>query len=103
MSLSPDDVLKAARLARLALDADEVGEVAARLNRVLDLFEQMRSVDTEGIEPMAHALEGSEAGFAAARQRLRPDAVVAHDSREALQAVAPAVDAGLYLVPRVLE
>jgi aspartyl-tRNA(Asn)/glutamyl-tRNA(Gln) amidotransferase subunit C len=103
MSLSPDDVLKAARLARIALEPQELAEAAERLSRVLELFEEMRAVDTDGIEPMSHALEGQGAGAAEARQRLRPDAVTAQDARDAFQAVAPAVEAGLYLVPKVLE
>ena len=103
MSLSPDDVLKAARLARLALDPQEVAEVAERLSRVLALFEEMRAVDTDGIEPMSHALEGQQGGQLAARQRLRADAVTAPNSRGAFQAIAPAVEGGLYLVPKVLE
>ena len=103
MSLSPDDVLKAARLARIALDSRELAEAAEQLSRVLELFEEMRAVDTEGIEPMSHALEGQRGGAPEARQRLRPDVVTAPDSREAFQAIAPAVEGGLYLVPKVLE
>ena len=102
MSLTPDDVLKAARLARLALGDDEVAAVVPRLNDVMALFEVMREVDTEGVEPMAHALEGRGDGTEA-RQRMRPDEVTETDRRSDYQAGAPAVEDGLYLVPRVVE
>lgn len=95
MSLSHDDVRRLARLARIAIRPEESAAVVERLNRVLALIDQMRAVDTSGIEPMAHALD--------IVQRLRPDVVAELDQRELYQAVAPAVDAGLYLVPKVLE
>ena len=95
MSLSNDQIQRLARLARIAIRPDESAEVAARLNRVLALVDEMRAVDTRGIEPMAHALD--------VVQRLRPDEVTERDRRQEYQAVAPAVEAGLYLVPRVLE
>jgi aspartyl-tRNA(Asn)/glutamyl-tRNA(Gln) amidotransferase subunit C len=95
MSLSHDDVRRLARLARIAIGSEESAAVVERLNRVLALIDQMRAVDTSGIEPMAHALD--------LVQRLRPDAVAEPDQRELYQAVAPALDAGLYLVPKVLE
>jgi aspartyl-tRNA(Asn)/glutamyl-tRNA(Gln) amidotransferase subunit C len=95
MSLSDDQIRRLARLARIALEGDEVAEVAGRLNRILGLVEEMQAVDTAGIEPMAHALE--------LVQRLRPDEVTEPDRREPYQSVAPAVEGGLYLVPRVIE
>jgi len=95
MSLSDDQVRRIARLARIAVGAEESAAVIRRLNRVLQLVDQMRAVDTSGIEPMAHPLE--------AAQRLRPDEVTEKDEREAIQQAAPAVHAGLYLVPKVIE
>ena len=95
MSLSDDQVRRIARLARLELAPQEVAPVAERLNRVLGLIEQMRAVDTAGIEPMAHPLDAS--------QRLRPDEVTEQDQREAYQSVAPQKQDGLYLVPKVIE
>ena len=95
MSLSNDQVLRAARLARIALAPGEVESVAVQLNRVLGLIDQMRAVDVSGIEPMAHALDVA--------QRLRPDEVTETDRREQFQAVAPAVENALYLVPKVIE
>jgi aspartyl-tRNA(Asn)/glutamyl-tRNA(Gln) amidotransferase subunit C len=73
----------------------ELPALTARFNGILDLFEQLRDVDTDGVEPMANPLD--------ATQPLRADAVTETDRREALQAVAPAVENGLYLVPRVVE
>ena len=70
-----------------------------QLNRVLGLVDQMRAVDTTGIEPMSHAVGGEDP----AGQRLRADAVTETDRRAAYQAAAPAVEEGLYLVPRVIE
>jgi aspartyl-tRNA(Asn)/glutamyl-tRNA(Gln) amidotransferase subunit C len=95
MSLSDDQIRRLARLARIAIGPEETAEVARRLNRVLSLVEQMRAVDTAGIEPMSHALD--------LVQRLRPDEVTEGDRRQDYQAVAPAVEAGLYLVPKVIE
>jgi aspartyl-tRNA(Asn)/glutamyl-tRNA(Gln) amidotransferase subunit C len=99
MSLSPDDVARIARLARIGIAPGESPEVLARLNAVLALVEEMRAVDTAGIEPMAHALD---AHFAQG-QRLRPDEPSEPDRRSDYQSVAPAVEEGLYLVPKVIE
>jgi len=74
---------------------DESVAVGERLNRVLAMLEQLKAVDTEGIEPMSHALD--------VVQPLRPDAVTEGDQRVLLQAGAPAVADGLYLVPKVIE
>ena len=95
MSLSPDQIRLIARLARIEVRADESGAVGERLNRVLAMLEQLTAVDTAGIEPMSHALD--------VVQPLRADAVTEGDQRDLLQAGAPAVEGGLYLVPRVME
>ena len=99
MSLSDDQVRHLARLARIAIRPDESAAVVERLNRVLGLIDELRRVDTSGIEPMAHAL-GSHLSLA---QRLRPDAVTEPGQRDLYQSVAPAVEGGLYLVPKVIE
>ena len=99
MSLSDDQVRRIARLARLDLAPAEVQPVVDRLNRILGLIEQMSALDTAGIEPMAHPLDGA----LPQGQRLRPDQVTAPDQREAYQALAPATQEGLYLVPKVIE
>ncbi|HLS84968.1 MAG TPA: Asp-tRNA(Asn)/Glu-tRNA(Gln) amidotransferase subunit GatC [Burkholderiales bacterium] len=99
MSLSNDQVQRIARLARIALAEGESEALKARLNRVLELIDELRAVDTTGTEPMAHPLEAElHEG-----QRLREDEVTEEDRREAYQALAPAVAGGLYLVPKVID
>ncbi len=102
MSLSDDQVCRLARLARIAIQPEESAVVIDRLNRVLGLVDQMRAVDTAGIEPMAHPLDTQ----LPEGQRLRSDRVteaVTETTRELYQSVAPAVQDGLYLVPKVIE
>ena len=110
MSLTPDDVRRLARLARIAVEPEESHAVLERLNRVLGLVDQIRAVHTQGVEPMAHAVEADLPSQAAHAQRLRPDEVREADRRAAYQAVAPSgpdgrpqVQDGLYLVPKVIE
>lgn len=95
MSLSIADVERIARLARIRVTEDEAAHTQTQLNGIFSLIEEMQGVDTAGIEPMAHAQDLS--------QRLRPDIASEPDRREAYQAVAPQVEAGLYLVPKVIE
>ncbi len=95
MSLRPDEVKKIAHLARLAVDEAAVAGYARELSAILDLVERMNAVDTNGIEPLAHPLEMA--------QRLRPDQVTEPNQRDAFQAHAPLTEAGLYLVPKVIE
>lgn len=95
MSLSPDDVAKIAQLARLAIPPARSEALGAELSRILDLVAQMDAVDTASVTPMAHPLEMA--------QRLREDRVTERDARERLQANAPAVENGLFLVPKVIE
>jgi aspartyl-tRNA(Asn)/glutamyl-tRNA(Gln) amidotransferase subunit C len=95
MSLDADQVRKIAHLARLAIKQSDIAEYALNLSRILELAEQMNAVDTAGVAPLAHPLDAS--------QRLRPDAVTETDRREQFQAIAPQVEAGLYLVPKVIE
>ncbi len=95
MSLDADDVAKIAHLARLEISQDDVPEYARNLSSIFDLVEQMNAVSTEGVEPTAHPLSLA--------QRLRPDEVTETDQRDLFQKNAPQVDAGLYLVPKVIE
>ncbi len=95
MSLDKHEVERIAHLARLEIDPAAVPEYARNLSNILDLVDRLDAADTEGVEPMAHPLE--------ARQRLREDVVTETDQRERFQAIAPQVEDGLYLVPRVIE
>jgi aspartyl-tRNA(Asn)/glutamyl-tRNA(Gln) amidotransferase subunit C len=95
MSLSLDDVSRIARLARIEISPAEATRTRDQLNGILAFVEQLQAVDTAGIEPMAHAVD--------VVQRLRPDTVTEPDRRDAFQAIAPETEAGLYLVPRVIE
>ncbi|HQT00220.1 MAG: aspartyl/glutamyl-tRNA(Asn/Gln) amidotransferase subunit C [Hydrogenophilales bacterium 16-64-46] len=95
MSLSQDDVKRIARLARIEIDDAQAAATQGQLNTIFGLIAAMQAVDTTGVAPMAHAQELS--------QRLRDDVVSETDRRAAFQAVAPAVEDGLYLVPRVIE
>ena len=95
MALERSDVEKIAHLARLALTESEIPQTTATLNNILGLIDAMQAVDTTGIEPLAHPLE--------ATQRLRADTVTEQNQRDAYQAVAPAVENGLFLVPKVIE
>ncbi len=95
MSLTLDQVHRIAQLARIQISSAEAETTLRQLNDIFRLIEQMQSVDTRGVEPMAHARDVS--------QRLRADEVTESDRREAFQAVAPEVEGGLYLVPKVIE
>ncbi|MCG8014751.1 MAG: Asp-tRNA(Asn)/Glu-tRNA(Gln) amidotransferase subunit GatC [Candidatus Thiodiazotropha sp. 'RUGA'] len=95
MSLDRSDVEKIAHLARLALDENQVEGYAAELSNILALVEQLEVADTDNIEPMAHPLHMA--------QRLREDQVTEPDRRDQNQAIAPLVENGLYLVPKVIE
>jgi len=95
MSLSNDQVGHIARLARIALSDAELDATRAKLNGIFELIEQMQAVDTKGVEPMSHPQELAT--------RLRPDLVTEPDHRDAFQKVAPQTEAGLYLVPKVIE
>lgn len=95
MSLDKTQVEKIAHLARLQIDPADVPEYATNLSNILDLVEQMDAVDTEGVDPMAHPTD--------AMQRLREDVVTETDQRDRFQAIAPQVENGLYLVPKVIE
>ncbi len=95
MALDRSDVEKIAHLARLGLNEAEIPQTTSSLNNILGLIDAMQAVDTNGIEPLAHPLE--------ATQRLRADQVTERNQRDAYQQIAPAVESGLYLVPKVIE
>jgi len=95
MSLAEQDIDKLCELARLEIDADEIGDVAKKLSDIVDMVSQLSAVPTDGVEPMAHPLDRP--------QRLRDDVVTETNRRELYQRNAPAVERGLYLVPKVIE
>jgi aspartyl-tRNA(Asn)/glutamyl-tRNA(Gln) amidotransferase subunit C len=100
MALTSQDIARIARLARLELGRDESERMLAQLNGFFDLVEKMRAVDTTGIEPLAHPL----AAVQDVALRLREDEVDKEPiDREANQRSAPAVERGLFLVPKVIE
>jgi aspartyl-tRNA(Asn)/glutamyl-tRNA(Gln) amidotransferase subunit C len=96
MSLTRSDIENIAKLARLALTEAEIPQYVDSLSRIVGLVGQLERADTRAVEPMAHPLPGQ-------RQRLREDAVTETDQRALYQRNAPQVEAGLYLVPRVIE
>ena len=95
MSLSAEDVAKIAHLARLAVEPEQSETLGRELSNILDLVAQMDAVDTDAVTPMAHPLEMA--------QRLREDVVSEEDRRDSYQSNAPAVENGLFLVPKVIE
>jgi aspartyl-tRNA(Asn)/glutamyl-tRNA(Gln) amidotransferase subunit C len=96
MSLNRRDIDNIALLARLALTEEEIPVYVEALSRIMGLIGELDRADTSQIEPMAHPLPGQ-------RQRLRADVVTETDQRQVYQGNAPQVEAGLYLVPRVIE
>lgn len=99
MSLTPSDISRIAHLARLELDAATHERMLLQLNDFFDVVQQMRAVDTTGVVPLAHPF----ASIGDIALRLREDEVLETDDRTANQRSAPAVEAGLYLVPKVIE
>ena len=95
MSLSLQEVKRVAWLARIEITDAEAAAAQGHLNGIFKLIEQMQSVDTEGITPMAHGQD--------VVQRLREDGVTETDQHALYQSIAPQVEGGLYLVPKVIE
>ena len=95
MAIDAAEVKKVARLARLTVDDGAIAATTSTIGNILTMVDRMQSVDTTGVPPMAHPLD--------AIQRLRQDKVSETDQREQLQSCAPAVEEGLFLVPRVIE
>ena len=95
MSLEQTELEKIAELARVRIAPAEISAVTESISSILAMVDQMQAVDTAAVEPMSNPLD--------ARQRLRADQVSEEDQREQFQQIAPQVEAGLYLVPRVLD
>ncbi|HEY1283499.1 MAG TPA: Asp-tRNA(Asn)/Glu-tRNA(Gln) amidotransferase subunit GatC [Steroidobacteraceae bacterium] len=96
MTLTASDIASIAKLARLSLNETEIPVYQQSLSSILDFVGELNRADTQGVEPMAHPLTGLA-------QRLRPDVVTERDAHERYQVNAPKVEAGLYLVPKVIE
>ena len=96
MALTREQIASIAHLARLELKETEIPVYQQSLSSILDFVGELNRADTKGVEPMAHPLSGLA-------QRLRPDAVTEQDAHERYQQNAPQVEAGLYLVPKVIE
>jgi aspartyl-tRNA(Asn)/glutamyl-tRNA(Gln) amidotransferase subunit C len=95
MTLTADDVKKIAHLARLGINQQDIASYAHDLSGMLELMTQMGETNTDGVMPMAHPMDQ--------QQRLRADEVTESDNRSNFQAIAPQVEEGLYLVPKVIE
>ena len=95
MKILLTDVYRIADLARIEIQTDEAEAVLEQLSNIFNLIEQMQAVDTTNVEPMSHAQD--------MKLRLRQDAITEADQRELFQSIAPQVEAGLYLVPKVIE
>jgi aspartyl-tRNA(Asn)/glutamyl-tRNA(Gln) amidotransferase subunit C len=103
MSLTSADISRIANLARLELKPAESERMLTQLNGFFDIVEKMRAVNTAGIEPLAHPVDASRASSGAMSLRLRDDKASEPNNREANQRSAPAVERGLFLVPKVIE
>ncbi|HKM14329.1 MAG TPA: Asp-tRNA(Asn)/Glu-tRNA(Gln) amidotransferase subunit GatC [Marinospirillum sp.] len=95
MKLNVEELHKVAHLARLSIHAKDEESYSQALSNILNLVDEMQSIDTHGVQPMAHPMD--------AVQRLRTDQVTENNQRDYLQQLAPATENGLYLVPRVVE
>ncbi|WP_028536702.1 Asp-tRNA(Asn)/Glu-tRNA(Gln) amidotransferase subunit GatC [Paludibacterium yongneupense] len=95
MSLTHQDVARIAKLARINVSDDEIDAVGAQLNTIFDMIAKMQAIDTDGVEPMTHPQDSA--------LRLREDIVTEPDRRDAFMAIAPQAEAGLFLVPKVIE
>ncbi len=99
MTITPEQIATTASLAKLKIEGDDVIEITKRISAILELVDQMQAIDTSDVEPMANSLD--------AVQRLRTDEVRQVDdpvsARDQFQSIAPAVDEGLYLVPKVID
>ena len=95
MSIEQDEIESIAELARIRIAPEQIGQVTQRITEILAMVDQLQAVDTRDVEPMANPLDDV--------QRLRPDLVTEENRRDQFQAIAPAVENGLYLVPKVIE
>ncbi len=95
MSIEQDEIEKIAQLARIRIADDQIGEITQRITEILGMVDQLQAADTKDVTPMANPLDDV--------QRLRADKITETNQRDAFQAIAPAVENGLYLVPKVID
>jgi aspartyl-tRNA(Asn)/glutamyl-tRNA(Gln) amidotransferase subunit C len=95
MMIKQDEIEKIAELARIRIAEDQIGELTQRITEILGMVDQLQAVDTHAVMPMANPLD--------ATARLRADIITETNQRDAFQAIAPAVENGLYLVPKVID
>jgi aspartyl-tRNA(Asn)/glutamyl-tRNA(Gln) amidotransferase subunit C len=95
MAIQEDEIKKIAELAKIRIEQDQIGEITSRITAILGMVDQLQAVDTRNVNPMANPLD--------ATQRLRADKITEGNQRDAFQAIAPAVENGLYLVPKVID
>jgi aspartyl-tRNA(Asn)/glutamyl-tRNA(Gln) amidotransferase subunit C len=95
MAIDREEIEKIAELARIRIADEQIGDVTMRITEILQMVDQLQAVDTSDVEPMANPLD--------AVQKLRKDQVTEENQREAFQAIAPTVENGLYLVPKVID
>lgn len=95
MALTPDEVAKLADLARLSIDSQHAASTTESVSNILHMIDQLKQIDTSNVSALSHPLDVA--------QRLREDRVDESDQRDVFQGIAPEVENGLYLVPRVIE
>lgn len=95
MTITPAEIQKIAHLARIQINEYDIIEYTKNLNNIMGVVDQMNGVNTQGVQPMSHSFDET--------QRLRDDVVTRGDRRDALLAIAPSTEFGLYLVPQVIE
>lgn len=95
MSIDRNEISKLAQLAKIAISEENANATTGSINEVLGLVEQLQSVDTQSVAPLAHPLDTA--------QKLRADSVTETNQRESMQSIAPSTEDGLYLVPRVID
>ena len=95
MDVTEEVVRNIAELVQLKVDDADIQQLAEGMQNILALADQMQAINTEGVEPVSNPLDAS--------QKLRPDAITEGNQRELFQSIAPATEAGLHLVPRVVE
>ncbi len=95
MSIDQEEIQKIAELARIRVADDQIGPLTDRIGEILAMADSLQSVDTDEVAPLSNPLD--------ATQRLRDDTVTEENRRDAYQAIAPATEDGLYLVPKVID